>query len=339
MKNILIILLFGSNILCAEQMKLKLEYQKVNDTIDILNIKEKEFSNNKNIDSLGDMNGYMIDFQYPIQNNLTFNIIYNKINLDYLSETLVNNKFNLKMRYRYKQLNNYNFFISVGYEQNKANKLYITNISAINENIKRVLPSKDISISKDGSSLSYLNSNGVHSSTNLNINPYVSIDNTYDKSLYIQSSILYNNINFLLGYKQIKIINNLDSSIAHENNINIQNELNSGSSKASYNDKREDSMIYLKLSYSFNIYAIKSNISYQYNKIQRINCLKETNTNSIINLDFIYDINNDLSFYIGSKLMSNQFNGEIPYFYTKYTKTTFDHKYGYAKSGLIFKFN
>jgi hypothetical protein len=70
----------------------------------------------------------------------------------------------------------------------------------------------------------------------------------------------------------------------------------------------------------------------------RINCLEETNTNNIIDLDLLYDINNDISFYVGGKLMSNQFNGEIPYFYTSYTKTTFDHKYGYAKTGLIFKF-
>lgn len=338
MKNIILILTLSSTIVFAEQMQLKLEYQKVNDTLDILNIKEKEFSGNKNLSSLGDMNGYTIDFKYPIQDNLRFNIMYNKMNLDYLGETLVNNKIDLNIRYKLKQINDYTFYIFAGYTQNKAEKIYITNISAINENIKRVLPNKDISISADGKSISYINSQGVSSSTDLAIDPYVLIDDTYDKSYYIQSSVNYKNFNIYAGYKQIKISNYLDSSIAHEDNDDIQNELNSGNSKASYDNTRDDAMLYIKFAYNFDYNKFHSNISYEYTKMLRINCLEETNTNNIIDLDLLYDINNDISFYVGGKLMSNQFNGEIPYFYTSYTKTTFDHKYGYAKTGLIFKF-
>jgi hypothetical protein len=65
---------------------------------------------------------------------------------------------------------------------------------------------------------------------------------------------------------------------------------------------------------------------------------EETNYNNIVDIEFDYALNEKWSLYLSGTAMSNQFNGVIPYLYDEYTKTTFDHKYGWAEVGLIYSF-
>jgi len=66
--------------------------------------------------------------------------------------------------------------------------------------------------------------------------------------------------------------------------------------------------------------------------------LKVTQINHVLNLNLVYALSKKTALYIGGKIMANQFNGEIPYLYINATKTSFDHKYGYAQTGIMFRF-
>ena len=327
------------------QLSILVELQKTNDQLDILNIKEDEFSSSTNgYDNLGDMDGLKLELRYSIFDNLYLNTKYNKKELEYASSTLINTNIDIYLRYNIYQNNNFAISIDGGYEINKADDLKISDLKTINDTIAKVLPNNDASIEKVSGiyKLNYTK-DGTVNRIDLTLNPYLSINDTQDKSLYSRVILSYKFKNLLFdlysGYKQIKIYTSMDSSIAHEPNTDIQNELNSGSSKASYSTTREDGMIYwgTGIRYHFSQY-IAGELNYQYNKILRINCLKEMDENHILNANLLFGITRSTIFYMGGQIMSNQFNGEIPYLYTQYTKTAFDHKYGYANFGFIFKF-
>jgi len=58
----------------------------------------------------------------------------------------------------------------------------------------------------------------------------------------------------------------------------------------------------------------------------------------VINATLAKHIGENWMIYGGVKLMYRQFNGEIPYLYNTYTQSTFDHKYGYVRFGIGYRF-
>jgi hypothetical protein len=73
---------------------------------------------------------------------------------------------------------------------------------------------------------------------------------------------------------------------------------------------------------------------YYLTTIKRDKELGYINYNHTINLDIMKPINKNWFAYVGGKIMYRQFNGDIPYLYNKYSQTTFDHKYGFARVGI-----
>ena len=69
-----------------------LEYQKLNDTIDILNIKEQELGSLSNYGSIGDMNGYKINITHGLTDKITLNANINKQDIEYDDSTLSNKR-------------------------------------------------------------------------------------------------------------------------------------------------------------------------------------------------------------------------------------------------------
>ncbi len=318
-------------------LTIKAGIEAVNDTIDVFKIKQSEFNaNTSGFDTLGDMKG--VDFQLGYgMKYLYLHTTLNQKNLQYSGTTLTNNYFDIYGRYEVFQLDRSAFALDVGYETNKAKNTYLRDETAINDTIKRAFPEQTITI--NNRVLTQIK-DGVTSVTNLAIDPYVALLDTKDEAFYWRGVASfwskYTVTDFFGGYKQIKIENNIDSSIAHE--VDLEDDLANGDLKASYSAKREDGMIFAGMNFGVEYKQISAEFKYQYNKMIRIDCLKEMEKNHIVDLNFLYNFTPNLGAYLGGHIMSNQFNGEIPYLYTKYTKTTFDHKYGYARTGIVYRY-
>jgi len=313
-------------------------FSLINDTLDVLNVKEKEFGGSgEDLDALGDMNGYELGVSYSFYDDYYVNFHFNQQHIDYSGATLVNNNIELYLRYQIYQNENFAFAIDGGYVLNKADDLYIYDINTLNQNMKRFEGSAGVNIANDGKSVSYLN-DGVTKTAPLTLTPYFATLNTKDQSLYYRGVFSYKSdsllVDFFAGYKQIKINYTIDSSIAHESALASD----IGSNAAFSSVEREDGMIFSGFSLRKNIGSLTGEFSYKYNKMLRLGYLEETDSNHVVNINFLYAVEKNFALYMGGTLMSNQFNGEINYLYTRYSKTTFDHIYGYANIGIIVNF-
>jgi len=322
----------------VDSTQISVTFQKVNETIDIFNIKESEFSSStKNFDSLGDMEGLDLNLGYTFNNQWYLNLDLNKKDIQYSSTTLTNKNLDIYLRYQVYEDLNKAFAIDVGYETNRADDTYMRSLDVINQGIKNIFSYGNLHVSKKNDVYSLVSENGQ--TLKLKNKPYISMINTKDNSFYLRLIGSLKGESWLLdtylGYTNVKIRNEIDSSILHEDNYLLQQ----ASRNIDLVQKRTDDMISLGFGVTYQIYTNwYTELNYQYNRIFRTKSLDETNMNHIFDLNFIYEVNSNTSLYIGGKLMTNQFNGEIPYLYGEYTDTSFDHKYGFANIGFNYNF-
>jgi len=341
-------LVYGQNDVHAflpkeKDIDLSISLSKVNDTLDIFNIKESEFgSSGLDTKSLGDMDGVKIDLGYTFDDKLYLHSSFSQKKLEYSGSTLVNYNLDLYLRYQFYNQENMAFSIDGGYTSNSAKDTYIRDIKSINRVLKNFSSGKNIKIKEvdDYYRVSYQDKNGVIRSLDLKNKPYIAIVNTDDESFYSRVIGSLKKEKWLfdtyLGYREIKIQNQTDSSLLDEADPKLKKEL----SKINFSQNRTDGMLFGGIGVAYKIDdKFDTAFNYQYNKMLRIDCLEETEMNHIFNVDLSYKIEKDWSIFIKTQLMLNQFNGEIPYLYSNYTKTTFDHKYGFVRLGVNHAFH
>jgi len=73
---------------------------------------------------------------------------------------------------------------------------------------------------------------------------------------------------------------------------------------------------------------------YYWTRLYRDKGLGYVRYNHTINLDIVKPLNKKWFIYMGGQILYRQFNGKINYLYNKYSQTTFDHKYGFARVGI-----
>jgi len=239
MKKILIFLFFliygfGENIkygqsdihtltLPKNQVDISLYLLKINDKIDIFNIKEKELGNIKNYDSIGDLKGYELKFRYGISNNLMLSINLAFQDIEYSSDKISNKREDIFFRYNIFQ-NRYAFFnsgisIDFGYVKNSMKDFYLKDIETINNLIKKVLPDKIAELRySDGTTIfdnePFPREKGYYAvfentTTKLNNEPYIALLDTYDESYYLRFITgfytLFSLNDFYIGIKEQKL--------------------------------------------------------------------------------------------------------------------------------------
>ena len=316
-------------------VNLFLGVQAMNDTIDILNVKEDEIdTTTAGFNTLGDMLGADIELSYSFWDNFFIYGSYGQKNIDYLGRTLENTNINTYLRYQAYKNNNFAIAFDGGYETNIAKDSTITSSSDINPILKRISPDTRLEII--GNTLFYGNSTASLSNT-----PYIELKETKDETFYGRGIISYKQNDLLMdlfaGYKQITVESFLDTSFANE--PNIKTELEANNVNGSLSSNRDDAMFFVGFSLREKFFKrIFAEFSYQYTKMLRIDGLKYIDYNHTIDMTLTYPIKDNIAVYLGGKVMSRQLNGEIPYMYNQYTQTTFDHRYGWATTGLIIKF-
>jgi len=311
-------------------------YMLINDTIDLLNIKQAEFGANANFNSLGDMNGFELGGAYGLQDDLMMSYKFAQQNIGFNNNEFENTKNEIFLRYNILQnsstIFNSGVSLDIGFINNTLKNIYISDINDINKLSKRY-SNENFQIVPDNGGLSVVNNN---QSTQLSYYPWVGLKDTSDNSFYLRAIAGINTDNglydFYVGIKHTKIKNTITAnqellSLAATNNYDIYKDL-----------QRDENMFFLGTSILQEISDFVLEFAYEFDYFKRDAGLDYINFNHIIDLSLDYKLSKNLLLFAGGKILYRQLNGQIPYLYNQYTQTTYDHMYGYAKFGLTYKF-
>jgi len=303
--------------------KYKLEILAVNDTIDFLNIKDKEIS--KKYGAIGDSYGAKLTY-IKNDNHLTLQ----RLDIEYNTKKLINYDFNFFKRY-----GDFGSGIDIGFKYNFSNNLNIKNPAILNALINKLGYNAKInnngSISYGSVSVSFYDKQGNA------IYPYLTFYNMkylgfYANLFKYKSFELYK----ALTYIGLRIGKGTMSVGVGPKGVNsfLDDALQKFPNKTL---TRIEKMLYLGINFgkSFKKFYIESNL--EYNRF--FNSKDENYINDNLLLTLILSIPyNRYTFFIGGKIMLHQLITDIPYLYNKYTQTQFDHKYGYAIAGIEYRY-
>lgn len=277
----------------------------VNDTIDILNVKESEVSRSRSgYNSLGDMKGLKLEIGYSFLDNWYANFKVNHKELKYMDDTLENLNIEMYLRHQAYRQKNTVIALDIGVSTNIA---------------------KDMSF--NSANMTYVDGDGVSRHSD-----YVRLEDTFDRSVYTRGIISYDiekvSVDAYAGFKYTLIENAFDGSPVGQNNPEHKLKLT-----------RDEGMVFVGFGFRHALNTFFTwELGYKYQRMLRHSHLKTSQNNHIMDLTFLFSMTKNVTMFVGGKMMTNQFNGEINYLYTTYTKHKFEHKYGYADAGFIFKF-
>lgn len=315
---------------------LSIEYQKVNDTIDVFNVKKSELKSNS-FSSIGDLDGYKINFYYGLSNDSMILTHLKRQDIEYGSGKLINYNANFSYKNKFYEDENKALSVDFGMIFNKGNNLKFKNKNYLSTLAKRFFDVKDVKITNN--SIGVIKKDNSTEILNLKEAPYIKIFNLNDSSLFLSLNAekIFNNfyLDFFVSGKYTHINTKIKAHIIPKDEASKEK---ISKYKLTKNLNRDESSIDIGFNTTFINKIFITEFSYAYRRLFRSKDLDYVNYNHIINLDFTFPISNKTALFIGGKLMYRQFNGEIPYLYNKYSQTTFDHKYGYARIGAIFRF-
>lgn len=322
-------------------LEFELNLLMMNDTIDLLKLKEKEFGNSSKFDSIGDLEGYDIAFKYAILDDFMISARYSIEEIEYSSSSLSNTKLDIYARYNLfdNKMATLNSGISIdfGYVTNKLKDFYIRDLDTIQQTIKTMFANLGGTISKINATTLMYADNNLPPTTTFITNPYIVLKDTEDKSYYLRlltgfySKNSYTN--FYTGIKTTSIKNTISTTqqvinLAATENITLPLILD-----------RKEKTIFAGFNYTLDTNTFIYEFNYEYAYFIRDKGLDYMKDNHIINISVAYPIAKKLLLTTGAKIMYRQLNGQIPYLYNEYTQTSYDHKYGYASFGIIYNFN
>ena len=325
--------------LAEKKIKIKVNYNRINDTIDVLNIKEKELGS-ANVGTIGDASGFDLSLGYGIahQSALYYNFEYLSVN--YGDTKLKNKKHDIFTKINLSHyINNliYAFSIDLGLTYNSADDLDLRSISLLNSMIQKIRPGTNIEF--DGNGITYKDSALYIFDQNGFIVPFIKIANMSDLSFYLRTvgAIEFQNsaLHLYAGIKTTSI----DSKITLEPS-NVDLIASALEEFGDINLKRDEKTIFTGFNYAHSYNDFLFEAGYEYLKIfGRDSKLNEINDNHIFKGAISKQIDDNFRVFIAGKAMLHQFNGVIPYLYNEYTKHKYDKKYGYAKVGFIYTFD
>jgi len=318
-----------------DKVGINLEYILLNDTVDVLNLKDKEFDA-KTSNAIGDLSGEKIGLTYGFNDTLMMRYNLSRQNLEYNNNKMNNTKNEFFVRKNFLQNDKKNFSgisLDVGAISNQLGNYYISNIDDINEVSKRYYVDKSYKLQKSNGNLYAVSEN---SSTALSYQPWVGIEDTNDMNFYFRAITGLNTendmIDIFLGVKKTKISNKLVANkelvdVAKSHNIEIEKDLSRSEINYFAGFSGRHQWDFLGIEYL-----------YKYDRFQRDSGLDYVNFNHTVDITFDWQLEENLFLYMGGRAMYRQLNGEIPYLYNQYSQTTYDHEYGYSKFGLIYNF-
>ena len=330
-----------SSLLSKNQLFIKASYNRINDTIDILNLKATQLGSS-NYGSIGNAIGIDLSLGYGINKLASIFFVHESLNIHYIDDMLENRKNELFLKINPLRDINSTMIDSVsidfGFINNTSSDLDIKKDSILNSMFQKIKPNSDFKLSDgtltyDGKTVILLDRYSKK------VYPFIKISNMNDNSFYIRAiagkKIQNSKIDFYAGLKTTNITTEI--SLEPADNTLLQDAIDSLSIP---NLNRSEKSLFMGFIYSFKFKSYLFESNYEYMRMfQRAKEISYTNQNHILNATVSKIITDNFLIFIGGKAMINHFNGVIPYLYNKYTKTKYDKKYGYAKIGFVFNFD
>jgi hypothetical protein len=317
-------------------LEIGFDYGLLNDTVDILNLKSKTLKkiSNKNIGAIGDYKEYGLTLNYGISLKSMLSLQLKKRYLDYGAGTL---KF---FTYDYSFRKSFNSILSLefGYKGNIADNLKMDDLSSMSYYLKKVDPTlsfeindKFIIVKKE------VQGSTVEVGFKKKENPYIKLKNMKDSTKYIRVTLgktfEYFYPNMFLEYGHTDIKSEIDS--------NLKNIVPSAFTK--YLPQLPISLDRTEWYYKYGFslffrtpFKTLTSLQYSYIKINRKKSLSYMDNNHILDFKIGYFLSKRIILNFHAKYLKNQFNGEVPFLYNKYTQTTFDHQYGWVGFGVTY---
>ncbi len=311
-------------------------YDRVNDTLDLFNVRASQLGNAQNYGAIGDAVGYALSLGYGLRPYLSLHYNFERLHINYIDDKLKNSQHEL-----YLKLNLYynptafieSYAIDFGYVHNGADDLAIRKESTLNSMLKKIRPDGNFRLENDV----------FYYGENLSLSfgdtpPYLVIQNMSDTGYFIRltagTRIKRTILNMYLGIRTTSI----DSDIVLKpyNSI-VQAAIDEfGDLDLSRNERS----LFGGFSWTMEWHKFLFDLGYEYIRlVGRGDELGENNDNHIIKAAISRAVNDRTIVFIGGKLMLHQFNGVIPYLYNKYTQSKYDKKYGYARFGFVYNFD
>ncbi len=324
----------SSMILPKHYLELDYNYGKINDTLDILNLKQKELKN-INAGDIGNYteNGGIINFS--LTDDFMVTGILKKRNLDYGKGSLDVKTYGLSFRKSFNSLVSFDF----GFIKNKGDDIKFIDLDEINYYAKKFDPRISIKYTPKFIIFTKKEANGNTEEIGVlrKEDLYISIENMKDYTKFYRLTlgktydIFYPNIFF--EYGRTKITTKIDSNIRELLPDKYKNFVPGLPVKLDRHEK------YYKFGCSLFIKTplrTLTYIEYFYQKFKRGSGLNYVDYNQVFKAELNYFVRGNIILSIGGIYLHRQLNGEIPFLYNKYSQTTFDHRYGWLNFGLTY---
>ncbi len=320
-------------------LEIGINYGRVDDNIDVFNIRKKELSSvSKAVraESLGNYQHLKVFANYGLKDATMLHCSFAGRQLDYGTGTI--NAASLKTFIR----QSFSSFLSfdVGIRENFAQNLKVRNVSLINYYLHKFRP--DISIELDPNYIWF-----VKETTDLIIkygvprkeDPYFELRDMKDTTRFFRITVgnqlgdFYPNIFLEYGTTNAKTL--IDTNLKDLVPEGFRSKLPQIPIDLSHNEK------YRTYGFAFFL-KIGSNLIakglYSYTKFIRNSNLNYVDYNRMLRLGVDIKVKNGVILTIEGKYLHRQFNGVLPFLYNKYSQTAFDHRYGWLEIGITFLF-
>lgn len=318
-----------------KQFKAKVSYLKVDNTIDVLNLKESELAGTSAGSdlSIGDLEGFEGRLEYGIYNRNAIGVNFKRYDIQYSGRDLTNTQTDLFYKVNFYKTNKVLMSLQLGYLTNVIDSFLVTEDAEINRLIKRV-----------DSSTSYTVVDGKVTVSNATLDKFndakveVFFSDQKDASWYAKlfTGFLlnpYNRLDLYVGAKKTSISSYMDVRYDNGNSL-VESNLNAYDK----NFDRDEKAYFAGLSYAFSYEKFLFELNIEHTKISRDLANSKYNSNTTFESVIGYRFTDALTFFLGGILMSNQLNTEIPALYNQYSQSVYDKKYGYAQTGFVFTF-
>jgi len=325
------------------EAQVKLGYLRVNDAIDILNIKQNEIGDlEAKYGAMGDMTGFEREGRYGLTKKDTIFLNHQQWNVAYSSTKLKNRHFEFFERHLLHK-SSYTTFntivIDSGAIFDKAEDLHIINDNLINSMIQKIKPGSNIKI-EDGSIIYDDLKLTFYDRVGNKIYPHVATTNMSHKALFARIATgkrfdSYAILSLYVGIRRSKATSRVSAAPIGANSF-LDEQLEK---LEPVNFDRYETMVNAGIVYGL-VLANRwlGEVSYEFDKFYRGDELSFMDTNHIIRASLTRAFNHNISIFAGGQIMLHQFNTDLPYLYNKYTQTQFDKKYGFINVGLVYWF-
>ena len=337
-----------SLVLPHKRVELSLDHIRIDDAIDIFDIREEEVPKAKSEwhETVGDMQGFRGTVNIGVLEGSNLHTEYTYRKIDYGVSNLAVNSYEISWK-QHLPADTYGgavfFAIDGGIRYNFSDDQEFTEESQINAALNRFVDRVEIQLDQDHVRFQKTTDSGIQTETvdrNGKPEPKVINSDMYDYSPFIRFTAgrivgpLFPNL--FVEYGSTKISSSLDFSMKDD----IPSSVADRFPDLPIDLNRHEDYIRTGLCILWkNPYLFMARLEYNYLKLFRESGIGYVDDNHIIKADINYFITTSLILNFGGVYFHRQYNGIIPFMYNEYTQSTFDHRYGRVHLGMTYLLN